>query len=113
MIWAFGYKGGDIQPGYKTFPLTARNTQATRQCPAQPLTAKVKGEVVVPGSRLEMGTRRNLSDLEYYYLRRLAPALQVAGTATCLACPEPRGRYHHCFGGRSDLEDMGLAGGGV
>ena len=29
-------------------------------------------------------------------------------TARCLACPEPRSRYDHCLGRRSDLEDMGL-----
>src|SRR5262249_55139083 len=50
---------------------------------------------------------------ECYHLHRLAPALQVAGSAGCLVCPEPRSRYHHCLGRRSDLEDMGLAGGGV
>src|SRR5215469_11621672 len=56
--------------------------------------------------------KRNVRE-ECYHLRRLAPALQVAGTARRLACPEPRSRYHHCLGGRSDLEDMDLRGGGV
>src|SRR5215467_12249516 len=55
--------------------------------------------------------KRNVRE-KCYHLYRLATALQVTGTARCLAYPEPRSRYHHCLGRRSDLEDMGLAGGG-
>src|SRR5215470_6125027 len=57
-------------------------------------------------NRLE---KRNVRE-ECYHLHRLAAALQVASTARCLACPEPRSRYHHCLGRRSDLEDMAPAG---
>src|SRR5215469_198202 len=56
--------------------------------------------------------KRNVRE-EGYHLHRLAPALQVAGTARCLARPQPIGRYHDCLGRRTDLEGMGHAGGGV
>src|SRR5215510_7190433 len=40
--------------------------------------------------------KRNVRE-ECYHLYRPALALQDAGTARCLACPEPRSRYHHCL----------------
>src|SRR5262245_54798399 len=46
-------------------------------------------------------------------LHRLAPALHVAGTARCLACPQPTSGSHHRLGRGSNLEDMDLAGGDV
>src|SRR5215470_913086 len=56
--------------------------------------------------------KRNVRE-ECYHLHRLAASLQVASTARCLVCPEPRSSYHYCLGRRSDLEDMAPAGKGV
>src|SRR6516164_1282851 len=61
----------------------------------------------VPATEAEINQlkKRNVRE-ESYHLHRLATALQVAGAATALACPQPRSGYHNCLGRRPDLEDM-------